>query len=197
MKTAISNRQAEIIATSGRILMEKGIKGLTTKCLADEMNFSESAIYRHFKNKDDIIILLLQDLASSTESRLNKIISQKKSAAENIQAIFKSQFSFFKKNPHYVIAILSESLMDGSEEIKNELFNIMQYILKILSHEIERGKKEGLFIKEIQTTELVHIIIGSFRLCMFKWKLSDFKIDIEKEGDKIINSILLLLKNKK
>ncbi len=196
MKTAISNRQAEIIAASGRILMEKGIKGLTTKCLADEMNFSESAIYRHFKNKDDIIILLLHELGTSTEARLKTVISKTKTPEENIRAIFKSQFTFFQENPHYVIAILSESLLDSSDAIKNELFKIMQFITKILTHEIELGKKHGHFIKEIQTTELVHIIVGSFRLCMFKWKLSNFKLDIEKEGLKIIDSILLLLKNK-
>jgi AcrR family transcriptional regulator len=176
--------------------MEKGMKGLTTKCLADEMNFSESAIYRHFKNKDDIIILLLRELGTSTENRITKVINKNNLPEENIRAIFNSQFNFFKKNPHYVIAILSESLMDCTDEIKNELFKIMQFITQIVTKEIELGKKQNVFCKEIQTPELVHIILGSFRLIMFKWKLSYFKQDLEKEGIKIIDSIMLLLKNK-
>ena len=40
----ISNRQLEIIEVSGKILIEKGIKGLTTKTVASEMNFSSGAI---------------------------------------------------------------------------------------------------------------------------------------------------------
>ena len=54
-----SKRQQEIIESAGKLLMEKGIKGLTTKNLAIEMEFSESALYRHFKNKEDIILLLI------------------------------------------------------------------------------------------------------------------------------------------
>ena len=40
----ITERQLEIIEASGKILMEKGILGLTTKNLAKEMHFSESAL---------------------------------------------------------------------------------------------------------------------------------------------------------
>ena len=49
MSKNITDRQIEIIEASGKILMEKGILGLTTKNLAQKMNFSESALYRHFK----------------------------------------------------------------------------------------------------------------------------------------------------
>ena len=48
METDLSTRQLEIIEVSGKILMQKGILGLTTKNLAQEMKFSESALYRHF-----------------------------------------------------------------------------------------------------------------------------------------------------
>ena len=74
MTKDISVRQQEIIEASGKILMDKGIKGLTTKNLALEMNFSESAIYRHFSNKEDIIILLFKALAANIELRMDEIL---------------------------------------------------------------------------------------------------------------------------
>ncbi|MFN5416495.1 MAG: TetR/AcrR family transcriptional regulator, partial [Flavobacteriia bacterium] len=55
----ISNRQIELIEAAGKLLSTAGISGLTTKNLAKEMNFSESAIYRHFKSKEDIIVEML------------------------------------------------------------------------------------------------------------------------------------------
>ena len=54
--TELSGRQIEIIEAAGRILTVSGISGLTIKNLANEMKFSESAIYRHFKSKEEIII---------------------------------------------------------------------------------------------------------------------------------------------
>ena len=69
MVETTSKRQQEIIESAGKLLIEKGIKGLTTKNLAQEMGFSESALYRHFNNKEDIIVLLLDYLFGKMRSR--------------------------------------------------------------------------------------------------------------------------------
>ena len=58
----ISDRQLEIIEAAGKILTASGVSGLTIKNLAKEMKFSESAIYRHFTSKEEIIIALLEFL---------------------------------------------------------------------------------------------------------------------------------------
>ena len=63
MIKSISDRQLEIIEAAGKILTASGLSGLTIKNLAKEMKFSESAIYRHFASKEDIIISLLEYLA--------------------------------------------------------------------------------------------------------------------------------------
>ncbi|MCK5280372.1 MAG: helix-turn-helix transcriptional regulator, partial [Cyclobacteriaceae bacterium] len=56
----ITERQLDIIEAAGRILTSSGVSGLTIKNLAKEMKFSESAIYRHFTSKEEIIIALLE-----------------------------------------------------------------------------------------------------------------------------------------
>ena len=72
METDLSTRQLEIIEVSGKILMQKGIPGLTTKNLAQEMKFSESALYRHFKDKEEIIIHLISYLSKNVNERLTE-----------------------------------------------------------------------------------------------------------------------------
>ncbi len=45
MTMELSERQLEIVEAAGRILTSSGVSGLTIKNLANEMKFSESAIY--------------------------------------------------------------------------------------------------------------------------------------------------------
>ena len=90
IKNEISNRQLEIIEVSGKILIEKGIKGLTTKTVASEMNFSESAIYRHFKSKEEILVALLSLLKQNMNKRLTSEIKPQNTSAENFKAVFTS-----------------------------------------------------------------------------------------------------------
>jgi AcrR family transcriptional regulator len=55
MTTELSERQLEIIEAAGKVITSSGVSGLTIKNLAKEMKFSESAIYRHFTSKEEII----------------------------------------------------------------------------------------------------------------------------------------------
>jgi TetR/AcrR family fatty acid metabolism transcriptional regulator len=66
------------------------------------MKFSESAIYRHFTSKEEIIIALLEYLAKSMDERYSHAISNVQSPEEKFTTLFQNQFSFFKKNPHFV-----------------------------------------------------------------------------------------------
>lgn len=194
MKQQASERQLQIINTSGKILMEKGVKGLTTKTLANEMGFTESAIYRHFKSKEDIIVLLLQFLADNIERRFNTIIPSTKSAEVDIKNIFKSQFTFFNENPHFIVAILSEGLLDESALIHHEMLGIIKIKSNAVISTIEKGQKNKEFTKTISSSDLAHILMGSFRLLILKWKLSHFKLDLIKEGNHLIKQYLKLIK---
>ena len=193
MTTAISDRQLEIIEAAGRILTSSGVSGLTIKNLAKEMKFSESAIYRHFKSKEEILVALLSLLKKNMNKRLTSEIKPQNTAAENFKAVFTSQFNYFKKNPHFVVAVLSDGLLDESEEIKTIILQLMQNKMQLLAQILEQGKQTNEFTTEISTEDLLPIILGSFRFQMLKWKLSNFQYDITTEGNKTIHNILTLI----
>ena len=62
----MSDRQKEIIDVSLELIAEKGIQGLTIKNLAKKIGFSESATYRHYENKTQILIAVLDFFKDST-----------------------------------------------------------------------------------------------------------------------------------
>ncbi len=99
----ISSRQLEIIEAAGKILSKSGVSGLTIKNLAQEMQFSESAIYRHFTSKEEIIVALLAYLAEDMDTRLRRVIEPSKTPLENFESIFNNQLQFFAQHPHFVI----------------------------------------------------------------------------------------------
>ena len=190
----ISNKQQAIIEVSGKILMEKGILGLTTKNLALEMNFSESALYRHFKNKEEIILLLIRYLSNNINERFENIINSDINPEEKYIQLFKSQFAFYNKNPHFIAIVLSDGLMDNSIEIKNEVQKLIQINAICYKKVIVRGQNSNIFNNEVDADDLVHFAMGTFRLQMLKWKLSNFSFDIETQGMKTMTNLLTLLK---
>ncbi len=193
----IKERQLEIIEAAGEILTESGIAGLTTKNLASKMGFSESALYRHFKGKQEIVLTMLKYLAKNMDERLTNSIKDIDGPNEKLKALFNNQFEFFKKNPHFLVAIFSDGLLEESKAINEAILQIMStkrnHLLKI----IQEGQKQKQFNDTLSADDLVHIIMGSFRLHMLQWRLSGYAFDLKLKGNKLMSNLLTLINLKK
>ncbi|MGM0946713.1 MAG: TetR/AcrR family transcriptional regulator [Bacteroidota bacterium] len=189
-----SERQIEIIEAAGKILTEAGVGGLTTKKLAKEMGFSEAAIYRHFSGKEEILIALLEFLCKNMDQRLEMAIQEGGDPESKFRSVFANQFQFFSKHPHFVVAVFSEGLLEESQRINQVISQLMQVKMKYLKLAISSGQESGVFSKEISLEDMIHHVMGSFRLLMFKWRISNFQFDLQERGESIVDSLLVLMK---
>jgi AcrR family transcriptional regulator len=193
----VKERQLEIIEAAGEILTESGIAGLTTKNLAAKMGFAESALYRHFKGKEEIIVTMLKYLAMDMDNRLTSSVSGIDSPKEMLIASFNNQFDFFKKHPHFLVAIFSDGLLEESKSINEAILQIMGTKRKHLLQIIQKGHKQKQFTDTLSADELVHIIMGSFRLHMLQWRLSGFSFDLKLKGNRLMANLLTLIQSNK
>ncbi|PKL85833.1 MAG: TetR/AcrR family transcriptional regulator [Ignavibacteriae bacterium HGW-Ignavibacteriae-1] len=191
----ITDRQMEIIEAAGRILTSSGTSGLTIKNLSKEMQFSESAIYRHFTSKEEIIVALLEYLAQIIDERCTIATSLGNSPEEKFTLLFQNQLSFFKENPHFVVAVFSDGLMEESERINETILKIFSVKMKHLMPILIEGQQKQVFTNLVTTEELMQIVMGTFRLQMFKWRLANYQFDIQRTGNNLIQSILTLIRN--
>jgi TetR/AcrR family fatty acid metabolism transcriptional regulator len=193
----ITDRQFEIIEAAGKILSSSGVSGLTIKNLAKEMQFSESALYRHFSSKEEIIIAMLEFLASNMDDRYTNAISEQQTTEEKFITMFQNQFAFFEKNPHFIVAVFSDGLLEESQRINETIMKIMVVKMKHLLPIIIEGQNQMVFTNSISPEQLTHIVMGTFRLQMFKWRIANFQFDIKTNGNDMIQSILSLIKTQK
>ena len=193
-KIEITPRQLEIIEAAGKILTVSGVSGLTIKNLAKEMKFSESAIYRHFTSKEEIIIAMLDYVAGIIDQRLNDAFLVTDDPEAKFKAIFQSQFNFFNNNPHFVVAVFSDGFMEESQRINEIIIKLMAVKVKHLMPIIMEGQQKVIFTNTVTTDELMSIVMGTFRLLMYKWRIANFQFDIKRNGENMVQSLLTLIK---
>lgn len=195
MPESISDRQLEIIVAAGRIMTDEGVGGLTTKKLSKEMGFSEAALYRHFSSKEKIIVAMLEYVAKRMDERYTFALSRNETPEQKFISIFQNQFTFFAQNPHFVVAVFSDGLLEASQLINQTILKIMAVKVKHLKPIISEGQKTSVFTNVITTDDLLHIVMGSIRLMMYKWRVANFQFDISRKGDELINSLLKIIKS--
>jgi hypothetical protein len=91
------------------------------------------------------------------------------------------------------VAIFSDGLLEESKSINEAIMQIMAIKRKHLLQIIQQGQKQQQFTEKLTADELVHIIMGSFRLHMLQWRLSGFAFDLKLKGNKLMANLLTLI----
>lgn len=190
----VTSRQKEIIDAAGKILTSSGINGLTIKNLAAEMNFTEGAVYRHFKSKEEILLSMLEYLATEMDERLTTARKKGSDPEQKFIGIFESQLEFFSQHPYFTVAVFSDGLLETSEQINAAILKIMAVKMKHLLPVVFSGQQRGVFTTLLTAEEIINIVIGSFRLQMFRWRAMGFQTDIKIAGMKTIKALLKIIK---
>jgi AcrR family transcriptional regulator len=189
----IKPRQLEIIEAAGQLVTEDGFAALTTKRLAERMHFTEAALYRHFKSKEEILVTMLHHLASNIDERLASVAEAHPEPSERVRAMFDSQFTYFQKNPQYLMAIFATGVLEASQGIDAGIERIMVVKRRHLLNAIKDGQRSGAFTSDHSAETLTHIIMGTFRLHMLQWRMSGRSFDVRKKGRTIIGAALDLI----
>ncbi len=189
----IKPRQLEIIEAAGQLVTEDGFAALTTKRLAERMHFTEAALYRHFASKEEILVTMLHHLAANIDERLAAVAETHPDPVERVRAMFDSQFTYFQKNPQYLMAIFATGVLEASHGIDGGIERIMVVKRRHLLNAIKDGQRSGVFTSDHSAETLSHIIMGTFRLHMLQWRMSGRSFDVRKKGRALIGAALDLI----
>ena len=187
-------RQLEILEAAGTILNEEGIGGLTTKNLAKRVGFTESALYRHYPSKEEIIAALLEYLYTNMATRLPPIAAMSDVAPEaRLRRLFGSQLEYLAEHPYFLVAIFSDGLLKYSPAIKERMLQIMFIMRSAVLRIIQDGQESSVFVNHIPAEELTLILMGSFRLLMLQWRMDDFEFDVKSAEHQHIENLISLI----
>jgi len=195
MNAGITERQQEIINVSLELIAESGIQSLTIKNLAKKIGFAESAIYRHYENKIQILLAILDFFKHNSENLFAGQLNSNEVAPKKIEHLFMNHFKKFSENPSLVAVIFSEEIFRSELELSDKVKEIMNKNIKDIEAIIEIGQRQGEIKSDIEASHLSIIIMGSLRMFVKQWHMSNYNFNLLYEGQVFINSIKALIKS--
>lgn len=180
-------RQKIIIDEAINIIHKGGYESLSIRELASKVKISEPAIYRHFLNKEDIILGILSRI-SEFDAQLLRNLEGGLTASEKLKAFISFHFNFLQNNKEMTSVLFSEDIFNQSKTLKEKLIRIIEYRKRIIMEIIDLGKKEKQIIN-IETMDIVTMILGFIRLTVLEWRLSEFGFDLSKRGVRVVKAI--------
>jgi AcrR family transcriptional regulator len=189
----ITERQQEIIETALGLINEKGIQGLTIKNLSKRLGITEPAIYRHFENKIQILVALLDLLKRNTSGIFESELYSDEPAVQKIERLFEKHFKSFAEMPSLASVVFSEEIFRNEEKLISKISEVIEYNNQTLMSILQEGQQKKEIRSDIDAEYLVIFIMGALRLFVKKWQFSGFAFNLEKEGAKLIESVKRLI----
>lgn len=193
MSTEITERQQEIINISLALITESGIQSLTIKNLAKRIGFAESAIYRHYENKIQILLAILDFFKRNTEQLFSNQLNSNENALVRIEKLFVTHFRKFTNTPSLVAVIFSEEIFRNEKQLSTKVAEIMNLNIASLTTIIKDGQQKGEIRNDIEASHLATMILGSLRMFVKQWSMSNYSFNLENKGNELSNSIKTLL----
>lgn len=181
-----STRQEEIIAAALRLLAGGGVRSLTMKRIAEAVGVTEPAVYRHFRNKSEIIKALIGRFDLAVEIGDGAGFAP---VADFIRARVKQVLAA----PDLARVLFAEELFMESEEYSRELLAMMHRHKARLEEVLLSGQEAGVIRADVGLEELFRIIMGPVRLLIKQWGMSGGGFDLERKSEELLAALRKLL----
>jgi len=119
-------RQEEILDRTFELVRESGLANLTMKKVADRMGFTEPALYRHFPNKQALVLGLLGRLESLLLPEIEAAVAREDlPPVERLERIVLHHLGLILKTDGLPFLILTEASATGDEVVIGKMRQVM------------------------------------------------------------------------
>lgn len=174
----LSERQKEITGAALSIISEKGIQELTTKNLSKRLKISEPALYRHFRNKIDILVTILSEYKITMEAIAEEVRQSDLEPMEKIGNFFRAVFTRFHETPSLTSVIFAEEIFRNEKKLSKAVLEIMRFAHIQVIALVEQGQKQKHIRADIPKEHMVYLLMGMHRLLVTRWRMSDFSFNL-------------------
>jgi TetR/AcrR family transcriptional regulator len=126
-------RKLQILQTLAAMLETPKGEKITTAALAERLDVSEAALYRHFASKAQMFEGLIEFIEQTLFGLVNKIAADEKSGVRQVEAILSMLLGFAKKNPGMTRVLIGDALVNEDERLQtriNQLHDRIETTLK-------------------------------------------------------------------
>ena len=169
MRTKEGNKEKDILEAAVQVFAEYGFHKSKIAKIAEVANVAAGSVYSYFRNKEDILYKIYDQLWRKLFSQTELIVANEKlNPDEKLDGMLDLVFDVFAQNPSMAIVIVNEqynftlSSSEGFIEYYEKFLDLGEKIIR-------EGQKEGLYSNNIDIPIMRYYIFGAVRYLVHNW----------------------------
>lgn len=164
----ITDRKQEIINVAAQLFKEKGYSAVTMRDIAQAMNIKAASLYNHIKSKQEILVLIIIDIAEEFTAVMNEIVLSEITNVQKIEKVIQLHIEITIRNPE-ALACLNNDWMHLTDnelvyfiKMREDYEENFRKIIKssISSGEIKNSNPEVIIFSLLSTLRTLYLWYG-------------------------------------
>jgi AcrR family transcriptional regulator len=190
MEIALLHRKESLVLTAVEVLNELGVQGLSTREIAKRQGVSEATLFRHFKNKNELLLAVLEhysqydsDIAASTRLKLKK-------PKEAIMFYVTAYVEYYENYPAITAITQAYDVLSCDPGLGEKIKSIFLSRLSFIKELVEEAQKAGEIPESLDAEKFADVILGLIRSICLKWRLNGFSFSLKEYSLRTLQMIL-------
>ena len=166
-------RRQQIVDIIRNIISTKGIENVTISEIAGRIGTTGGAIYRHFKSKRDILILLIDDIEETLMDVIDKAMTGD-DPIQNLNNILLAHLAYAKERRETSFIIIMGAMQFSDAIIREKISLLIQKYLKKIETMLADAVKLGLLKKDINRETSAIAFLGLIQSTVTVWSYKNF-----------------------
>jgi AcrR family transcriptional regulator len=171
-------RKKQITDAARKLIIKKGSEHITVRNIAKEVKFSEAAIYRHFKSKRDILLMLATQITDNLLQDIDNAEPGAGNSLDRINSILRTHLSTIEQRRGISFLVLAEIISLGDKRLNKQLYNNLQIYVSRLKKLLADGASAGQVRENLDLDAASLILFGMIQGLVNVWALSNYGFDL-------------------
>ncbi len=168
-KKATQVRQAEIVQAALGVIGRLGASGLTIHEVALTAGMCEANIYRHFRNKQEVVKAVVEFIGSQVTSRAAQLPGSSGKPLDKLEKVILAHSEMIAKNPGIPRLLFSDGGIATGGKIAQIMNSRIEGFQATLAGLLEAAVAEGTVRDGIGPRETAVTIMGMIQFCVLRW----------------------------
>ncbi len=170
-------RQKQIVDAARKVIIKYGSEHVTVKRIAKEVGFSETAVYRHFKSKKDILSLLVDHIEDNSVGDITKATTEGHTSLEILEGALRSHLSAIEQRQGISFQVMAEIISLGDKKLNRKISHAIERYTSCLKNLLAEGVRSGEVREDIDLEAAATVLFGIIQGLVNIWALNNYSFD--------------------
>ena len=173
-------RKKQISDAAAKIIIKYGSEHVTTKKIAREVGISETAIYRHFKSKIELLAFLIGDVETILLSEI-ELEPTSSYTLETLERIIQTHIAKIVQRKGISFQVIAEIISLGSKKLNFQAYKVINNYTGQIKEILKRGREAGVIRWDIDLDAAATMFFGMTQGLVNTWALCQYSFDLEEK----------------